>query len=97
MSDIESKKIDRRQFIASAGFGAAALGVHSEGFLKGPKRLSANAKVNIAGIGIGSQGGSDVDGVANEGHNIVALCDVDSKYAAKKFAQYPNAKQRTES
>ena len=33
---------------------------------------------------------------ASEGANIVALCDIDSKYAAKKFAQYPNAKQFTD-
>jgi len=31
--------------------------------------------------------------VAAEGHNIVALCDVDTKYAAKTFAKYPNARQ----
>ena len=31
--------------------------------------------------------------VAGEGHNIVALCDVDENYAAKKFAQYPQAKR----
>lgn len=47
----------------------------------------------MAGIGIGSQGGSDVDAMAKEGHNIVALCDVDDNYAAKKFAQYPQAKR----
>src|SRR5206468_11226747 len=38
-------------------------------------------------------GGSDINSVATEGHNIVALCDVDSKYAAKTFAKYPDAKQ----
>jgi predicted dehydrogenase len=50
-------------------------------------------KVNCAGIGIGSQGGRDVDEVAALGHNIVALCDVDENYAAKQFAKYPNAKR----
>jgi len=50
-------------------------------------------QINVAGIGIGSQGGRDVDGVANEGTNIVALCDVDQKYAAKQFAKYPKAKR----
>src|SRR5204863_1762165 len=33
------------------------------------------------------------DAIAAEGHNIVALCDVDAKYAAPKFAQYPKARQ----
>jgi len=30
---------------------------------------------------------------AGLGHNFVALCDVDDKYAAKEFAKYPKAKQ----
>lgn len=42
---------------------------------------------------MGSQGGADVDAVAGEGQNIVALCDVDDNYAAKKFAQYPKARR----
>jgi predicted dehydrogenase len=50
----------------------------------------------VAGIGIGSRGGADVDEVAGLGHNIVALCDVDEKYAAKEFAKYPNAKRFTD-
>ena len=58
---------------------------------RGAGRLSANDKINIAGIGIGSQGGGDIDAMAGEGHNIVALCDVDDNYAAKKFDQYPKA------
>ena len=61
--------------------------------LQGAERLASNDKLNVAGIGIGSQGGGDVDEVAKLGHNIVALCDVDEKYAAKKFAQYPKATQ----
>ncbi len=63
------------------------------GRLAGAERLSPNEKLNVAGIGIGSQGGSDIDAVAAEGHNLVALCDVDDNYAAKKFAQYPKAKR----
>lgn len=59
----------------------------------GANVASPNAKLNVAGIGVGSQGGGDVDAVAGEGQNIVALCDVDENYAAKKFAQYPKARQ----
>ncbi len=61
--------------------------------LSGAQQVSPNEKVNVAGIGVGSQGGADIDGVAGEGHNIVAICDVDENYAAKKFKQYPNAKK----
>lgn len=93
MSDTASSKMDRRQFLYGAGLGAAALHVYPDQLAKGPKRLSPNEKVNVAGIGVGSQGGSDVDAVVGEGHNLVALCDVDHKYAAKKLAQYPAARQ----
>jgi predicted dehydrogenase len=53
--------------------------------------VSPNEKLNIAGIGIGGRGRSNLKECANE--NIVALCDVDEKYAGKTFAAYPNAKR----
>ena len=48
-------------------------------------------KLNIAGIGIGGQGGSVLRDMAGE--NIVALCDVDSKKAAGTFAAFPKAER----
>ena len=93
MSKREKPGIDRREFLVGAGVGAAMLHIDAAAAAKRAARLSANDKVNVAGIGIGSQGGGDIDAIAAEGHNIVALCDVDASYAAKKFAQYPNAKQ----
>ena len=59
--------------------------------LGGPGHIPPSEKLNIAGVGVGGQGGWDLDQVENE--NIVALCDVDSTYAAKTFARYPRAKQ----
>ena len=56
-----------------------------------PGQVSPNEKLNIAGIGIGGQGASDLHDVSGE--NIVALCDVDWDYAAKTFATYPKAKR----
>ena len=73
--------------------GAALFNILPGSLLKGADKLSANDKVNVAGIGVGSQGGADIGGVAAEGHNIVALCDVDEKYAAKTFAKYPDSKK----
>jgi predicted dehydrogenase len=52
---------------------------------------SPNNKLNIAGIGVGGQGGNDVDEMSSE--NIVALCDVDSEHAAHVFNKYPKAKR----
>jgi predicted dehydrogenase len=83
--------MNRRRFLQNAGAGVVLLNILPTSLVKGADKLSPNEKINIAAIGIGSQGGSDLDAVANEGHNIVALCDVDDNYAAKKFAQYPKA------
>ena len=47
---------------------------------------SPNEKLNIASIGAGGKASSDIDGCATE--NIVALCDVDDKQAAKKYQQF---------
>src|ERR1043165_9715942 len=52
---------------------------------------SPNSKLNIACIGIGGQGASDLSNVSSE--NIVALCDVDTKRAAPSFDKFPKAKQ----
>jgi predicted dehydrogenase len=47
-------------------------------------------KLNLAAIGIGGMGASNLKACADE--NIVALCDVDRGYAAKVIAAYPKAK-----
>ncbi len=85
-----SQTLSRRNFLAAAGaitgfmaLPASVLGRGGEG--------SPNNKLNIAGIGIGGQGASDLNDVGSE--NIMALCDVDWDYAAKTFNRYPQAKR----
>jgi predicted dehydrogenase len=51
-------------------------------------------KLNIAGVGVGGQGAHDLAQLQSE--NIVALCDVDARYAANTFKKYPNAKVYTD-
>ncbi|HEQ60129.1 MAG TPA: Gfo/Idh/MocA family oxidoreductase, partial [Firmicutes bacterium] len=51
----------------------------------------ALGKLNIACIGVGGQGASDVRGVRSE--NIVALCDVDEARAAHTFNSFPRVKK----
>jgi predicted dehydrogenase len=62
-----------------------------------PRLLGADApgrKLNLAGIGIGGQGASDLRELESE--NIVALCDVDQGHAARVFKKYPAARQFTD-
>ncbi|KPK78143.1 MAG: hypothetical protein AMJ79_00750 [Phycisphaerae bacterium SM23_30] len=58
--------------------------------LGGPGHTPPSEKLNIAGIGVGGQGKSDLENLRSE--NIVALCDVDQEYAAKTFKAFPQAK-----
>jgi predicted dehydrogenase len=88
----QSSGINRRQFLRSTSAGVALFNI-LPGTLLGAERISVNEKVNVAGIGVGSQGGSDIGAVSGEGHNIVALCDVDDNYAAKTFGQFPKARK----
>jgi len=60
--------------------------------LGGPRMVPPSEKLNIASIGIGGQGASDIDSVSSE--NIVALCDVDwGPHTAKTFEKFPNARK----
>ncbi len=91
--------MNRRGFIrtaAGAGAGVALFNILPGCTTAKGRKLSQNDKLNIAGIGFGSQGGRDIDEVAGLGNNVVALCDVDEKYAAPGFAKYPNAKRFTD-
>lgn len=73
--------------------GTAALATMSivPGYVLGLRgAVSPNNRLNIAAIGIGGRGGDDLNEVISE--NIIALCDVDANYAAKRFRQFPQAK-----
>lgn len=52
-------------------------------------KAAPSDKLNIAGVGVGSMGGVYLRNC--ESQNIVALADVDHRYAARTFARYPNA------
>ena len=95
MNQHASKRINRRKFIYRTGMGVALFNI-LPGRLRGADAVTPGQKLNIAGIGVGRRGGTDVSEVAALGHNIVALCDVDEKSAAKTFAAYPNEKRFTD-
>jgi predicted dehydrogenase len=84
-----SSGLSRREFVGVAA--AAAFTIVPRHVLGGPGRTPPSEKLNIAGIGIGGRGAGDLGEVGSE--NIVALCDVDEKYAAGVFKQYPKAKK----
>ena len=92
MKEHTSSHCSRRKFLRDTGMAVALFNI-LPGQLPGADAVAPGQKINVAGIGIGSRGGAVVDEVAGLGHNFVALCDVDEKYAAKQFAKFPDAKR----
>jgi len=87
----QNRNINRRQFLSGAASVAAAFTIVPRHVLGGPGHTPPSEKLNIAGIGVGGMGAINLRNVRSE--NIVALCDVDDKYAAKTYEAYPKAKK----
>lgn len=87
---LSSRAVTRRRFLAQTTGAVAACMVVPGHVLGLSGAESPNNKLNIAGIGVGRQGAADLNGMTSE--NIVALCDVDSSYAAPAFQRFPKAK-----
>ena len=79
----------RRTFLAGAVGAFAGFHVLAQRVLGGAGQTAPSDKLNIAGIGIGGQGAGVLKDMGTE--NIGALCDVDAKYAAHTFKDYPKA------
>ncbi len=84
-----SRTINRRDFLKSTALAGAGLWAVPRTIWSEMK--SPNEKLNIAGIGAGGQGGSDINSVSSE--NIVALCDVDDQRAARSYKRFTKAKK----
>ncbi|HKI88156.1 MAG TPA: Gfo/Idh/MocA family oxidoreductase [Draconibacterium sp.] len=83
--------ISRRSFIGTTAAVAAGITIVPSHAVAGLGHKAPSDKLNIAGVGIGGMGATNLRHLATE--NIVALCDVDWRYAAKTFDTYPNAKK----
>ncbi len=86
-------RLSRRSFVGGTA-AVAAFTVVPRHVLGGAGNVPPSEKLNIAGIGIGGRGEGDLDECRSE--NIVALCDVDEKHAARVFQKYPNARKWTD-
>jgi hypothetical protein len=85
------KNITRRSFIERTGAVAAGLTILPGSVMSGFGRRAPSDKLNIAVVGIGGMGNSNLKNV-KASENIVALCDVDWGYSKKVFADNPDAK-----
>ncbi|MFI5379282.1 MAG: Gfo/Idh/MocA family oxidoreductase [Tepidisphaerales bacterium] len=84
--------MNRRQFLKVSAAAVCVSGLQIvPRHVLGQGLVPPSEKLNIAGIGIGGQGGGDLKEM--EAENIVALCDVDWKKAAGTFGRYPKAER----
>jgi predicted dehydrogenase len=92
MGSKKNSQAARRNFIkntsiAAAGFFIVPRHVLGRGF------VAPSDKLNIAGIGVGGKGESDLAEFAKSPNaNIISLCDVDDRQAVKSKTRFPNAK-----
>jgi len=91
MKSTTNKRFSRRKFLGGAASTVAAFTIVPRHVLGGPGHTPPSEKLNIAGVGAGGRGAGDIGGCSSE--NIVALCDVDEKQAAKTYEKFPNAKR----
>lgn len=85
------KKQSRRRFIRNSSLAAAGYFIVPRHVL-GKGFLAPSDKLNIAGIGVGGKGRSDIAEFFKGGKaNIVALCDVDDRQAVESRKAFPKA------
>ncbi|MDA7711088.1 Gfo/Idh/MocA family oxidoreductase [Flavobacteriaceae bacterium] len=83
----------RRSFIKN-GVAAASIMIVPRNVLGGPGFIAPSDQLNLAAIGAGGKGASDINNASVKGRErVVALCDVDFSGSAKKSVEaFPKAK-----
>jgi predicted dehydrogenase len=93
MKSEKVNKASRREFLknismAGAGFFIVPRHVLGRGF------VAPSDKLNIAGIGVGGKGQSDLAGFAvSPNANVAFLCDVDDRQATRSVQKFPQARR----
>ena len=80
----------RRSFLGAA-VGAAAFSVVPRYVLGGPGEKPPSERLNIAGVGLHYVGARNLGKLESE--NIVALCDVDTRWTDKAAEKWPKARK----
>ena len=91
MNKETGNKNSRRRFIRNTGLAAAGFFIVPRHVL-GRGFIAPSDRLNIAGIGVGGKGESDLSSFAKSPRvNIVALCDVDDRQAVKSRKRFDKA------
>jgi predicted dehydrogenase len=82
----------RREFLKKTSLAAASSFFIVPRHVLGAGYIAPSDKLNIAGIGVGGKGRSDLTSFAKSPHvNIVSLCDVDDRMTAESKKNFPKA------
>ncbi len=93
MKEKEKKNgISRRDFIGRTGLAAAGFTIVPSYVVSGLGHRAPSDRLNVAGVGVGGRG-FRVLRLMEGTENIVAVCDVDWRYAKGCFDHYPAAKK----
>jgi hypothetical protein len=93
MEETENKNnaMDRRSFIRNTALATAGFMIMPSHVISGLGHTMPSDKLNIAGVGVGGRGGGVMRALSSQ--NIVALCDVDWRYSARIFNEFPDARK----
>ncbi len=88
-----SQRITRRGMLQKTAIGG--MGICLAGGRKLVRAASANEKIDVAFVGIGGQGNSNLNDISKHEDlaNVVALCDVDEVRVGKNFERFAKAKK----
>ena len=91
---MKPKKLNSRRNFIKTSAAASTIFIVPRNVLGGPGYISPSDQLNIAAIGSGGKGGSDIRNASVNGRErIVALCDVDFSGDAKRTVKrFPKAK-----
>ena len=82
--------VARRSFLKTSGLATGGMILGAPAIVRGQ---NLNSRINVACIGVGGKGSSDVSETAKAGGTIVGLCDVDANALNRKAKDYPDAKK----
>jgi len=88
------RTLSRREFVGGVGGALATLTIGCRHVSTVRGRIPPSEKLNVAFVGVGGRGGSNLKELSDEdGVNVVALCDVDADRVGRASKQFPEAKQ----
>ena len=92
-NDTSASKHSRRNFIKTTALAAAGFMIVPRHVLGGKGFLAPSDRLQVAGVGVGGKGQSNLSNIYKGGKaDIAFLCDVDDRRAATSVRNFPQAK-----